>query len=304
MITNQLLHLDSITSGIPSGSVVNSLPAMQETWVQSLGWEDPLEEGMATHSSTLAWRIPWTEELASYSPQGFTESDMTEATKQQQRQYHLKVDYPNILKKESWAPKNLCFWNVVLEKTLANPLDCKEIQPVHPKENQSWIFIGRTDAEAEASILWPPNAKNWLIWKDPNAGKDWRQKEKGITEDEMVRWHDQLNGHEFEQAPEVGDGQGSLEWCRPWGHKNLDTTEWRNWSSKFSKLTLFCSHFPRKGKCSNNVSQRGLIWRDLLKEIIVTEHIRKDYLQLLYLFSLPMKVTVLRNINQFKLVLS
>ena len=100
--------------------------------------------------------------------------------------------------KESWALKNWCFWTVVLEKTLETPLDCKEIQPIHPKGNQSWIFIGRTDAEAETPILWPSDAKNWLIWKDPDAGKDWRQEEKGTTEDEMVRWHHQLDGHEFE----------------------------------------------------------------------------------------------------------
>ena len=100
--------------------------------------------------------------------------------------------------KESWAPKNWCFWTMVMEKTLESPLDCKEIQPVHPKGNQSWIFIERTDAEAEAPILWPPDAKNWLIWKDPDAGKDWRQEEKGMTEDEMVGWHHWLNGHEFE----------------------------------------------------------------------------------------------------------
>ena len=100
--------------------------------------------------------------------------------------------------KESWAPKNWCFWTVVLEKTLGSPLDCKEIQPVHPKENQSWIFIGRTDAEAEMPILWPPDAKNWLIWKDPDAGKDWRREKKGMTEDEMVGWHHWFNGHEFE----------------------------------------------------------------------------------------------------------
>ena len=91
--------------------------------------------------------------------------------------------------KESWVPKNWCFWTVVLEKTLESPSDCKEIQPVHPKGNQSWIFIGRTDAQAETTILWPPDAKNWLIWKDPDAGKDWRWEEKGMTEDEMVRWH-------------------------------------------------------------------------------------------------------------------
>ena len=100
--------------------------------------------------------------------------------------------------KESWALKNWCFWTVVLEKTLESPLDCKEIHPVHSKGNQSWIFIGRTDAEAEAPILWPPDAKSWLTGKDPDAGKDWRQEEKGTTEDEMVGWHHQLDGHEFE----------------------------------------------------------------------------------------------------------
>ena len=103
--------------------------------------------------------------------------------------------------KESWAPKNWCFWTVVLEKTLVSPLDCKEIKPVNPKGNQSWIFMGKTDHEAETPILWPADGKNWLIWKDPDAGKDWRQEKKGITEDEMVGWHQLLNGHEFEQAP-------------------------------------------------------------------------------------------------------
>ena len=100
--------------------------------------------------------------------------------------------------KESWAPKNRCFWTVVLEKTLEYPLDCKEIQPVHPKGNQSWIFIGETDAEAATPILWPPDMKNWLIGKDPDAEKDWRQEAKGMKEDEMVGWHHWLYGHEFE----------------------------------------------------------------------------------------------------------
>ena len=130
--------------------------------------------------------------------------------------------------KESWALKNWCFWNVMLEKTLESPLDCKEIQPVHPEENQSWIFIGRTDAEAETSILWPPDVKNWLIGKDPDAGKDWRQEKKGTTEDEMVGWHHQLDGHEFEKALGVDDGQGSLACCSPWGHKESDTIEQLN----------------------------------------------------------------------------
>ena len=116
---------------------------------------------------------------------------------------------------ESWTIKKAerqrtdAFWTVVLEKTLESPLDCKEIKPVNPKGNQSWIFIGRTDAEAEAPILWPPDVKNWFIGKDPDAGQDWRQEEKGTKEDEMVGWHHWLDGHEFEQAPGVGDGQGS-----------------------------------------------------------------------------------------------
>ena len=131
--------------------------------------------------------------------------------------------------KESWAPKNWCFWTVMLEKTLESPLDCKEVKPVNPKGNQPWIFIGRIDAEAEAPIFWPPDAKNWLLGKDPDAGKDLRQ-EKGMTEDEMVGWHHWLNGQEFEQVPGVGDGQGSLACCSPWGHKQSDTTEWLNWA--------------------------------------------------------------------------
>ena len=116
--------------------------------------------------------------------------------------------------KESWVLKNWCFWTV-LEKSLKRPLDCKEIQPVHPKGNQSWIFIGRTDAAAETLILWPPDVKKWLIWKDPDAGKDWRQEEKGMTKDKMVGWHHQLNGNEFKQALGVGVGQGSLACCSP-----------------------------------------------------------------------------------------
>ena len=128
--------------------------------------------------------------------------------------------------KESWVLKNWCLWTVVLEKTLESPLDCKEIKPVYPKGNQSWIFLGRTDAEAETLMLWPPDAKNWLTGKDPDARKDWRQEERGTTEDEMVGWHHQLDGHEFEQSPGVADGQGSLECCSPWGRKESDMTEW------------------------------------------------------------------------------
>ena len=132
--------------------------------------------------------------------------------------------------KESWAQKNWCFWTVVLGKTLESPLDCKEIQPVNPKENQLWIFIRRTDFEAETLILWPPDGKNWLLRKDLHAGKDWRQVEKGTTEDEMVGWHHQLDGHEFEQALWVGDGHGILACCSLWGRKESDRTERLNWT--------------------------------------------------------------------------
>ena len=124
--------------------------------------------------------------------------------------------------KEIWAPKNWCFWTVVLEKTLESPLDCKEIKPVNPKGNQSWIFIGRTDAEVEAPTLRPPDVKSRHTRKDPGAEKDWGQKEKGVTE---VGWHHWLNGHEFEQIPGDSEGQGSLACCSPWGHK----TSRHNW---------------------------------------------------------------------------
>ena len=120
---------------------------------------------------------------------------------------------------ESWVPKNWCFWTVVLEKTLERALDCMEIQPVHPKGDQSWIFIERTDAEAETPIRWPPDVKNWLIGKDPDAGKHWGQEQKGATEDQMVGWQHQLDGHESEQILGAGDGQGSLTCYSPWGHR-------------------------------------------------------------------------------------
>ena len=109
--------------------------------------------------------------------------------------------------------------NLVLKKTLESPLDCKEIQPVHPKADQSWVFIGKTDVEAETPIFYPPDAKSWLTGKDPDAGKDWGQEKKGTTEDEMVGWHHQLNGHEFGWTLGVSDGQGSLECCGSWGRR-------------------------------------------------------------------------------------
>ena len=130
--------------------------------------------------------------------------------------------------KGSWLSKKWCFWIVISEKTLESHLDYQGIKPVKPKGNQSWILIGRTNTEAEASIVWPPGAKNGFFRKDPDAGKNWRH-EKGTTENEMVGWHNRLDRHEFEQALGVGDGQGRLACCSPWGCKELDPTEQLNW---------------------------------------------------------------------------
>ena len=162
-------------------------------WATELNWKVH-----SSHSKTLA---PWKK---SY--------DQTEQYTKKQRHYCSNKGLSNqscgfsssnvrmweLDYKESWAPKNWCFWTVVLEKTLESPLDSKEIQPVHHKGNQSWIFIGSTDVEAETPILWPPDVKNLLIWKDPDAGKDWRWEEKGMTADQMVGWHHLLDGHEYE----------------------------------------------------------------------------------------------------------
>ena len=140
------------------------------------------------------------------------------------------------------------FWTVVLEKTPESPLDCKEIQPVSPKGNQPWIFTERTDAETETPILWPPDVKSWLIWKDPDTGKDWGQEKKGVTEDEIVGWHHQLDGHESEQALGAGDGQGSLACCSPRGRKESDTTERLNWT----ELKVQCIHRQSVGQTTQS----------------------------------------------------
>ena len=139
--------------------------------------------------------------------------------------------------KEGWAPKNWCFWTMVLEKTLESPWDSKEIKPVNPNRNQSWIFVGRTGAEAEAPILWPLDVNSWLTGKHPEAGKDWRQEEKGTTEDEMVGWHHQLNGQEYEQTLGDNEGQRSLVYCSPWGREG---SEWQQLNNK---------HRENRGSC-------------------------------------------------------
>ena len=156
---------------------------------------------------------------------------------------------------ESWAPKNWCFWTVVLEKTLESLLDWKEIKPVSLKGNQSWLFIGRTDVEVETTNLatW---CEELTHWKRPWCWERLRQEEKGMTEDEMVGWHHQLNGHEFDQAPRVGDGQGSLECCSQWGHKKLDTTKWLKWTDSHlisQKLNVRVEHM-----------HKHIIWKNIM----------------------------------------
>ena len=162
--------------------------------------------------------------------------------------------------KESWALKTWSFWTLILEKTLESPLDCKEIQPVHPKGNQSWLFIGRTDAKAETPIFWPPDEKNWLIGKEPDAGKDWRQEEKGMIKDEMVGWHHWLNGHGFGWTPGVGDGQGGLACCSPRGRKESDMTETLNWTD---------SYMPGTWPCLENMLSHLIPARDLWDSIVI-----------------------------------
>ena len=158
--------------------------------------------------------------------------------------------------KERWAQKNWCFGTVVLEKTLESPLDCKEIQPVHPRGNQSWVFsLEGLMLKLKLPILWPPDVKSWLIWKDPDAGKDWGQEEKGTTEDEMVGWHHQLNGHGFGWTPGVGDGQRGLACCGSWGRKESDTTEWLNWTENKTVLLLLSKP---KTACDKNSSMKTL----------------------------------------------
>ena len=131
--------------------------------------------------------------------------------------------------------KNWCFWPVVL-KTLESPLDCKEVQPVHPKGDQSWVFIGRTDVKAETPVLWPPHVKSWLIGKDPDAGRDWGQEEKGTTEDEMAGWHHRIDGREFEWTLGVGDGQGGLACCNSWGRRvGHDWATELNWTEPYPR---------------------------------------------------------------------
>ena len=162
---------------------------------------------------------------------------------------------------KGWVPKNWCIWTVVLEKILESPLGCKAIQTVHSKD-QSWVFIGRTNAEAENLILWPPDAKSWLIGKDPDAEKDWGQEEKGTTEDEMAGWHHWLDGHEFECTLGVGAGQGGLACCDSWGPKELDTTERLNWTELNWKIL---KHFDRITAKKEETSNRYADYKRQLK---------------------------------------
>ena len=166
--------------------------------------------------------------------------------------------------KESWALKNWCFWTGVLENTLESPLDYKEIQPVHPKGDQPWICIGGTDVEAETPILWPPDAKSWLIWEDPDVGKDWGQEEKGTTEDEIVGWYHRLNRHEFVQTLGVGDGQGGLVCCGPWGcrvrHNWATELNWREQTvgAQCRRAQVLSAHWAHAEVRQNKILEKNL----------------------------------------------
>ena len=200
---------------------------------------------MAIHSSILAWRIPWMEKsmrsqrvghdwATSPSPSPYFRQHIEKqrhhfANKGPSSQgygfssshvWMCELDY-----KESWMLKNWCFWTVVLEKMLESPLDCEEIQPVHSEIDQPWDFFGRNDVKAETPVLWSPHAKSWLTGKDPDAGREWGQEEKGTTKDEMAGWHYGLDGCEFEWTLGYGDGQAGLACCDSWGRKESDTTE-------------------------------------------------------------------------------
>ena len=170
--------------------------------------------------------------------------------------------------KESWVLKNWCFWTVLLETTLESPFNCKEFQPVDSKGNQSWLFFGRTGVETETPILWPPNAKNWFIAKDPDAGKDWRREEKGTIKHEIVGWHHRLNGQEFEQTLGVGAGQGGVVCCSLCAHKESSMTEWLNW-------TWIC--FSKRREASKSVFLIKRKWKKLT--IAVNIKFRNDEYQ-------------------------
>ena len=164
---------------------------------------------------------------------------------------------------EGWAPKNGCFWTVVLEKTLESLLDCKEIQPVHSEGDQPWDFFGRNDAKAETPVLWPPHVKSWLIGKDSDAGRDLGQEEKGMTEDEMAGWHHWLDGRESEWTLGVGDGQGGLGCCDSWGCKESDTIEWLIWSDLICPIQeqIFPGSYSSCEERRQATRSRTLSWR-------------------------------------------
>ena len=175
---------------------------------------------------------------------------------------------------KSWVSKNWCFWTVVLEKTLESPLECKEIQPVHSKGDQSLVFFGRTDAKAETPILWSPHAKSWLILKDSDAGREHGQEEKGTTEDEMAGWYHRLDVHEFEWPPGVGDGQGGLACCNSWGCKESDTAEQLNWT-EFGFAFILMKETPDNGLIYPFIQQ--IFMKCILIRFVSTVNIRWIY---------------------------
>ena len=189
---------------------------------------------------------------------------------------------------ESWGPKNWCFWTVVLEKTLESPLDCNEVQPVHSKGDQPWVFFGRNDTKADTPVLWPPHGKSWLIGKDSDAGRDWGQEEKGMTEDEMAGWHHWLDGHELWWAPEVGDGQGGLACCdscgcKRVGHDWATELKWGPANSYTETLTPNVMVFEGKAFGRQLVSDmRSLGWSPMMRLVPFQQEEKRSEISLFF----------------------
>ena len=220
------LTLCNLIDGSPPGSAVPGIPkARTLEWVAisfSNAWKWKVKVKSLSRVQLLV--ISWPAAYQAPPSMGFSREEYWSGLPLPSPGWMWELDC-----KEGWVPENWCFWTMVLEKTLESPLDCKEIQQIHFKD-QSWVFFGSNDAKAETPILWPPHTKSWLIGKDSDARRDWGQEKKGMTEDEMAGRHHWLDGRESEQTPGVGDGQGGLACCDSWGRKESDTTERLNWS--------------------------------------------------------------------------